>query len=136
MQRSDLSTSIDRVVEWIDRMTSNVEGLFTRHGVGADRVWTRQGDFAHMHCTARRLPSCAELVWRSEPIIERLLARMDPIWNRRRRRGRHWRDLDSVERTIADERGVTPNGRLAQRSLTTSEGVLTFSVKTPIMFLS
>jgi NAD-dependent SIR2 family protein deacetylase len=54
-------------------MTSNVEGLFTRHEFEADRVWTRQGDFAHMHCTARRLPSCAELVWRSEPVIERLL---------------------------------------------------------------
>lgn len=60
-------------------MTSNVEGLFTRHEFDVDRAWTRQGDFAHMHCTARRLPSCAELVWRSEPIIERLLARMDPI---------------------------------------------------------
>lgn len=63
-------------------MTSNVEGLFTRHEFDADRVWTRQGDFAHMHCTARHLPSCGELVWRSEPIIERLLARMDPITQR------------------------------------------------------
>jgi NAD-dependent SIR2 family protein deacetylase len=60
-------------------MTSNVEGLFTRHGFDADGVWTRQGDFAHMHCTARRLPSCVELVWPSEPIIQRVLEHLDPI---------------------------------------------------------
>lgn len=206
-------------------MTSNVEGLFTRHEFDADRVWTRQGDFAHMHCTARHLPSCGELVWRSEPIIERLLARMDPItqevdpeavptcpacagsvffnvredstfverpyleqaercvrwidaamrepllileiragfntpgrgalsvgtprgaacqrafcthqpgvsvgscraddrhWNRRRRRGRHWRDLESVERTIADERGVTPDGRVLAERIPRNKGL-------------
>lgn len=60
-------------------MTSNVEGLFTRHGFEADRIWTRQGDFAHMHCTERRLPSCAELVWPSEPIVQRVLEHLDPI---------------------------------------------------------
>lgn len=60
-------------------MTSNVEGLFTRHGFEADQIWTRQGDFAHMHCTERRLPSCAELVWPSEPIVQRVLEHLDPI---------------------------------------------------------
>jgi len=60
-------------------MTSNVEGLFMRQGFEPDRIWTRQGDFAHMHCTSRRLPSCAESVWLSEPIIEGLLERLDPI---------------------------------------------------------
>jgi NAD-dependent SIR2 family protein deacetylase len=60
-------------------MTSNVEGLFKRHGFEADRIWTGQGDFAHMHCTEQRLPSCAGSVWPSEPIVESLLERLDPI---------------------------------------------------------
>jgi NAD-dependent SIR2 family protein deacetylase len=59
-------------------VTSNVEAMFVRHGFHADHVWTPQGDFAHMHCITRGRPSCAELVWNSEPIIERLLAGLNP----------------------------------------------------------
>ena len=32
-----------------------------------------------MHCPERRLPSCAELVWPSEPIVQRVLEHLDPI---------------------------------------------------------
>ena len=59
-------------------VTSNVEAMFVRHEFNSDHVWTPQGDFAHMHCTARGRPSCAERVWRSEPIIQRLLQHLDP----------------------------------------------------------
>jgi NAD-dependent SIR2 family protein deacetylase len=59
-------------------MTSNVEAMFLRHGFDADHLWTPQGDFAHMHCTARRRAACAALVWKSEPIIQRLLHHLDP----------------------------------------------------------
>jgi len=59
-------------------VTSNVEAIFVRNGFEADGVWTPQGDFAHMHCTARRLPECARLVWSSEPVLERLLQHLDP----------------------------------------------------------
>lgn len=60
-------------------VTSNVEAMFLRHGFDADAIWTPQGDFAHMHCTARRRSSCAELVWDSEPVLERLLQHLDPV---------------------------------------------------------
>jgi NAD-dependent SIR2 family protein deacetylase len=60
-------------------VTSNVEAMFLRHGFNADDIWTPQGDFAHMHCTARRRSSCAELVWDSEPVLERLLQHLDPV---------------------------------------------------------
>jgi NAD-dependent SIR2 family protein deacetylase len=59
-------------------MTSNVEAMFVRHEFSSDQVWTPQGDFAHMHCTARGRPSCAQRVWRSEPIIQQLLNHLDP----------------------------------------------------------
>jgi NAD-dependent SIR2 family protein deacetylase len=59
-------------------VTSNVDALFTRHGFDGTRVWTPQGDFAHLHCTARRRPECADLVWASQPIVETLLRHVDP----------------------------------------------------------
>jgi NAD-dependent SIR2 family protein deacetylase len=59
-------------------LTSNVDAFFTRHGFDADRVWTPQGDFAHMHCTARRRSACADLVWASQPIVENLLKHLHP----------------------------------------------------------
>ena len=59
-------------------MTSNVDAFFTRHGFDATRVWTPQGDFAHLHCTARRRPACADMVWDSLPVIQALLKHLDP----------------------------------------------------------
>jgi NAD-dependent SIR2 family protein deacetylase len=60
-------------------VTSNVDAMFERHGFDADRVWTPQGDFAHMHCTTHRYPSCREHVWPSEPMIDRVLGCLDPV---------------------------------------------------------
>jgi NAD-dependent SIR2 family protein deacetylase len=59
-------------------VTSNVDAFFTRHGFDATRVWTPQGDFAHLHCTARRRPACADMVWDSLPVIQEVLKHLDP----------------------------------------------------------
>ncbi|MFF7331810.1 NAD-dependent protein deacetylase of SIR2 family [Streptomyces sp. NPDC008150] len=54
--------------------TSNVDGLFTRNGFAADRVYTPQGDYALYQCTG----PCTRQVWDFTPVMERLLASVDP----------------------------------------------------------
>lgn len=55
-------------------VTSNVDALFARNGFDETRIYTPQGDYAHMHCCR----PCSPHVWPSEPIIERILAATDP----------------------------------------------------------
>lgn len=56
-------------------VTSNVDALFARNGFDEARIYTPQGDFAHMHCTR----PCSRAVWPSEPIIDRILPTIDPV---------------------------------------------------------
>mgnify|MGYP002633447307 CR=1 FL=1 len=54
-------------------LSSNVDGLFERHGLDPRRVVTTQGDYAAMQC---RTP-CRQVVWPSQPAVERLLGTID-----------------------------------------------------------
>jgi NAD-dependent SIR2 family protein deacetylase len=55
-------------------LSSNVDGMFVRHGIDAARVHTPQGDYAHMQC---RKP-CRQETWPSRPAVERILPAIDP----------------------------------------------------------
>jgi NAD-dependent SIR2 family protein deacetylase len=56
---------------WV--LTSNADDLFTRMGFDAERIWTRQGTYAHVQC----LRPCSDQVWETKPIVERLLSQVD-----------------------------------------------------------
>jgi NAD-dependent SIR2 family protein deacetylase len=59
-------------------MTSNVDALFARHGFDEARVFTPQGDFALMQCRAMGSAACRDATWPSRPILERIVAAIDP----------------------------------------------------------
>lgn len=59
-------------------LTSNVDAMFARHGFDESRLLTPQGDYAAMQCMTQARPDCRTAVWPSRPIVERLLARIDP----------------------------------------------------------
>lgn len=54
--------------------SSNVDGLFDRNGFDPDRIYTPQGDYAHMQCSR----ACQPVVWPSEPILRAVAAALDP----------------------------------------------------------
>lgn len=60
-------------------MTSNVDALFARHGFDEAQIFTPQGDFARMQCRAMRSATCREATWPSRPILERIVAALDPV---------------------------------------------------------
>jgi NAD-dependent SIR2 family protein deacetylase len=55
-------------------VTSNVDGMFYRHGFDSVRCFTPQGDYAAMQCMTQASPECRDLVWESRPIVDRLLS--------------------------------------------------------------
>lgn len=59
-------------------MTSNVDALFARHGFEETRIFTPQGDFVLMQCRAMRSAACRDATWPSRPILERIVAAIDP----------------------------------------------------------
>lgn len=68
---------LERITRHADRwvVTSNADNLFVRLGFDPERVWTRQGTFAHLQC----LRPCCEEVWDSAPYVERLLEKVDLV---------------------------------------------------------
>ena len=59
-------------------MTSNVDALFARHGFDESQIFTPQGDFARMQCRAMGRPECRDATWPSQPILEAIVAAIDP----------------------------------------------------------
>jgi NAD-dependent SIR2 family protein deacetylase len=55
-------------------LSSNVDGMFARHGFDEARLHTPQGDYALLQC---RTP-CRQATWSSRPAVERALAAIDP----------------------------------------------------------
>jgi NAD-dependent SIR2 family protein deacetylase len=55
-------------------MTSNVDGMFVKHGFSADRVFTPQGDYALMQCQT----PCTTATWPAKPILDRIIPTVDP----------------------------------------------------------
>lgn len=60
-------------------MTSNVDALFARHGFDEARIFTPQGDFARMQCRTMGTVACHDATWPSRPILERVVAALDPV---------------------------------------------------------
>lgn len=60
-------------------MTSNVDAMFARHGFDETRIFTPQGDFARMQCRSMGSPACREATWPSRPILECVVAAIDPV---------------------------------------------------------
>ena len=56
-------------------LTTNVDGMFARHGFDEARWFTPQGDYASLQC---RKP-CRRVVWPSQPVVKRALASVDPV---------------------------------------------------------
>ncbi|KAJ8599281.1 hypothetical protein CTAYLR_006769 [Chrysophaeum taylorii] len=50
--------------------TSNVDGCFERAGFDAERIYTPQGDWKYMQCSA---PCTRDSFWLAEPVIQRVL---------------------------------------------------------------
>lgn len=59
-------------------ITSNVDGLFPKHGFAEDRLYTRQGDYALMQCQT----PCSNAVWPTWPFIAPILPQIDPATQR------------------------------------------------------
>lgn len=56
-------------------MTSNVDAMFSRNGFDESKLFTPQGDYARLQC---RTP-CVRTTWRTRPVIDRILATLDPV---------------------------------------------------------
>lgn len=54
--------------------TSNVDMLFPRNGFAPERLYTPQGDYGFLQC----LRGCRPVVWDSRPVLERIVADLDP----------------------------------------------------------
>lgn len=54
--------------------TSNVDRLFPRNEFPADRIYTPQGDYGFLQCLA----ACRPEVWDSRPVMEGIVADLDP----------------------------------------------------------
>ena len=54
--------------------TTNVDGLFARHGFPADRIFTPQGDYAFYQCKT----PCHNTIYPLAPLIEEYLPLIDP----------------------------------------------------------
>ncbi len=68
-----LETITRHADRWV--LTSNADNLFPRLGFDPERLWTRQGTFAHLQC----LRPCCDEVWESAPYVERLLPKVDLV---------------------------------------------------------
>ena len=66
-----LKTLTEHSDRWV--LTSNADDLFSRMGFDPERIWTRQGTYAHLQC----LEPCCDDVWESAPFVERLLSKVD-----------------------------------------------------------
>lgn len=55
-------------------MTSNVDGLYERHGFDSGRIYTPQGDYARLQCTG----PCTEQTWPTKEYLDRIRAATDP----------------------------------------------------------
>jgi hypothetical protein len=58
-------------------MTSNVDGMFERHGFDKERISTPQGDYSLLQCFAKPKP-CSQEVWAFKPVIDELLPLVNP----------------------------------------------------------
>ncbi len=54
--------------------TSNVDRLFPRNGFAPDRLFTPQGDYGFLQC----LRGCRPVVWDSEPVVDAIVADLEP----------------------------------------------------------
>jgi NAD-dependent SIR2 family protein deacetylase len=73
---SEVYTKLGEFVKTKDSwvITTNVDGLFERHGFDSDRIFTPQGDFKYLQCSK---PCEKDSVFESKPIIETLLPHID-----------------------------------------------------------
>ena len=55
-------------------ITSNVDGMFAKTGFAEDRLYTPQGSYALYQC----LEPCTQETWPFQPVMEQLLAHLDP----------------------------------------------------------